>query len=599
LNDLKLSFRNPVTLQPVTHARSQAIGLFLLGAALTTAEPDPKSLIYSGNYQNGQFESLTFVNSVVGWDLFFDSGFRGGSTTIANVEAGQVWTGHEAFVRPPGSPNSFFTYTNLAPGSLNELDYHATTVGHVLVGSGYVDNGGSGAFTYAGLGMAPEAKLITAGVAVEFSATDPGSFSTTGSSVITAYKSMFQGTGLGPGVPRPEVINSSWGGGDPSATSNESLAIDGLARQNAAIAFVVSAGNGGSSAVVSSPAAGYNNISVGSLGGSSFLTPSDFSSGGKADFYNPQDNGGTTYTGVRAAVDIAAPGERLFLAAYFGDSGTIGNSPALSGLVRTPSPADQYFLNLDGTSYSAPIVAGGIALLKDVAKTDLFFNHNGNPDAFDTRVVKSVLMAGADKTEGWNNGQNSSNVTSQALDLKTGAGAMNLETSAEVYFFGTRDLAGNSGGSIGTAGWDYGTITLGTNMEYVFSSPFTQEMTLNVALNWFSVTTFNPNTDVGTNVAFSDLNLQVWQLDGLGQFTNKVGESMSLYNNTEFLRFDSLAAGQYGLRVTYDGKIFDTSNAVNSEAFGLAWRAVAVPEPSGIVILLGAVLVSLRRRRAV
>lgn len=587
-----------MTQQPPTHERIRAIGLFLLGSALATAEPDPKSLIYSGNYQNGQFESLTFVNSVVGWDLFFNSGFRGGSTTIANVEAGQVWTGHEAFVRPPGSPSSFYTFTNPAPGSLNELDYHATTVGHVLVGSGYIDNGGSGAFTYAGLGMAPEAKLITAGVAVEFSSTDPGSFSTTGASVITAYKSMFQGTGLGPGVPRPDVINSSWGGGDPSAMSNESLAIDGLARQNASVAFVASAGNGGSLAAVSSPAAGYNNISVGSLGGSSFLTPSEFSSGGKADFFNPQDNGGTTYTGVRAAVDIAAPGERLFLAAYFGDSGAIGNSPALSGLVQTPPPTDQYFLNMDGTSYSAPIVAGGIALLKDVAKTDLFYNHNGNPDAFDTRVVKSVLMAGADRTEGWDNGQNQSNVTTQALDLKTGAGAMNLNSSAEVYFFGTRDVVGNSGGGIGSAGWDSGAITLGTNMEYVFSSPFTQEMSLSVALNWFSVTSFDPNIDTGSLVAFSDLNLQVWQLDGQGQFTTMVGESMSLYNNTEFLRFDSLAAGQYGLRVTYDGKIFDTSNAVNSESFGLAWRSAAVPEPSGSVILLGAVLVSLRRRRA-
>jgi hypothetical protein len=33
-------------------------------------EDEPKSLIYSGFYQNGAFDSLTFVNEVVGWNTF-------------------------------------------------------------------------------------------------------------------------------------------------------------------------------------------------------------------------------------------------------------------------------------------------------------------------------------------------------------------------------------------------------------------------------------------------------------------------------------------------------------------------------------------------
>jgi hypothetical protein len=571
--------------------------LFFASGPLAAAQTGPQSLIYSGNYQNGAFGSLTFLNEVVGWDLFFNNRFRGGSTVIANVEAGQVWTGHEVFVRAPGAPTAFHTYTNPAAGSLNELDYHATTVGHVLVGSGYIEQAGGGAYTFAGLGMAPAAGLITAGVAVEFSASNPGSFSTTEASVVTAYKAMFQGTGLGVGVPRPDVINSSWGGSDPSATSGESLAIDGLARQNPTVAFVASAGNGGSSTAVSSPAAGYNNIAVGSLGGSSFLTPSGFSSGGKTDFYNPMDQGGTLYTGVRAAVDIAAPGERLLLAAYLGDSGTIGASTALAGWVQTPSPTDRYFTNMDGTSYSAPLVAGGIALLKDVAKTDPFLNLNATPVAFDTRVIKSVLMAGADKTEGWNNGQNAFNVTTQALDLTTGAGAMNLSTAATVYLFGTRDLAESVGGAIDAVGWDSATIPLGSTLEYVFASPFTTEMTLNVALNWFSVRDFTSTTDTGADLAFSDLNLQVWQLDDQGQFATKIGESMSLYNNTEFLRFDAIDAGRYGLKVSFPSMIYDTTGSVSSEAFGLAWNAIAIPEPGVMALSWGALALCLRRRR--
>ncbi len=560
--------------------------LLCLSVCLTSAQTNPGSLIYSGDFQNGQLYNATFVNSVVGWDLFFQSGFLGGSTVIANVEAGQVWSGHEVFVRPPGEPQGFFTYTNPAANSLNQLDDHATTVGHVLVGSGYLGKTDAGFNSYStfGLGMAPAARLISAGIAVEFSATIPGSFSTTEASVITAYKSMFQGTGLGAGVPRPDVINSSWGGGgDASAIASESLAIDGLARQNASVAFVVSAGNGGSTATVQSPAAGYNNISVGSLGGSAFRTPSTFSSDGMADFFIPNKEGGITLTGARAAVDIAAPGEGLVLAAYLGNSGT------------NPSPTNLYFTNADGTSYSAPIVAGGIALLKDVAKTSLFYNYNSNPNAFDTRVIKSVLMAGADKTDGWNNGQDALNVTTQALDLKTGAGAMNLNTTAAIYLFGTRDLDEINRVPIEKYGWDSATISLGSTLEYVFAAPFTSDTALNVALNWFSVRGFDTNTDTGSDIAFADLNLQVWMLDDQGHFATKVGESMSLYNNTEFLRLESLAAGQYGLKVTYADNIFDTSGTVNSETFGLSWYAI--PEPSGMTLLFASLIVCLRRRR--
>jgi hypothetical protein len=478
-------------------------------------------------------------------------------------------------------------------GALNQLDYHATTVGHVLAGSGYVDQNGSPAFTYVGLGMAPEARVVSGGIATEFSSTAPGSFSITQQSMVTAYRDFFQGNNLAPGVSELDVINSSWGGGgDASASAPESLVLDGLARQNPSVALVLSAGNGGAGGV-SSPASGFNNLSVGSLGGPTFLTPSSFSSSGLADFYNPET--GITLSGVRAVVDLAAPGESLFLAAYLGNSGSIG--AALPSLVQAPLPADQYFLNLDGTSYSAPIVAGGIALLKDVAKTDAFYNHLGNSDAFDTRVIKSVLMAGSKETEGWNNGQNAMNVTTQALDVRTGAGALDLVAAADVYFFGTRELATDGGGVIANAGWDSATIDLGSTFEYRFATEFTQAMALTVALNWFSVRDFNNPTDGGADLAFANLDLQVWSLDSGGQFLAKVGESSSTYNNTEFLRLDALVAGRYGLRVLFGSLVFDTTDAVTNEYYGLAWQAVAVPEPSCFAFLAAALGLLSRRKR--
>jgi len=563
-----------------------------LGVPLALAQVRPESLIFSGNYQNGAFESLTFVNSVVGWDGFFNAGFRGGSTVIGNIEAGHVWFGHEVFNRSAATANRFHTHDNLAAGSLDEMDYHATTVGHVLAGSGFILPNSN---TFAGLGMAPAATLVSGAVATNFSSTVLGSFSVTSASVVSVYEDFFRGNGLGTGVDRLDVINSSWGGGDPAGKSNETLAMDGLARQNASVAHVVSAGNN-AGGLASAPAAGFNNISVGSLGGPSFLRPSAFTATGMADFHNPVT--GVTHTGVRVAVDIAAPGERLFLSAYLGDSGSIGASSTLAGLVVEPSPTDQYFFNLDGTSYASPIVAGGIALLKDVAKTDIFLNHNGNVAAFDTRVVKSVIMAGARETIGWDNGQNSFNVTTQALDAAAGAGSLDLEAAADVYFFGSRDVLGAGGGVIAEVGWDAGTINLGGVLEYVFAAEFSQEMTLNVALNWFSVRGYDDLAGGGADLAFSNLNLQVWQLDSDGGFVAQVGASESVYNNTEFLRIASIAPGSYGLRVLHQGMVFNTGETADAEAFGLAWRAVAIPEPTllGLSGLGG--LLFLKRRRA-
>lgn len=552
--------------------------------------------ILSGVFEDGAFQPLTFVNSVGGWNTFFNAGYLGSGRIIANVEAGLVWGEHDWFLRPDGSP-AFVGKTLVGTGALGELDYHATMVGHVLAGTGYVAGSDPEQFYYYGLGMAPMAEIWSGAIATSFSTTQTGSFETTTESTVSVYRAFFQGIpDVSLNIVKPDVINSSWGGAD--LQSPEMVAIEGLARQNPTVAFVAAAGNDGSNPVVA-PASTFNSITVGSLGGASFLQPSAFSSHGQADFYNPVT--GVTLEGVRAAVDIAAPGENLILAAYLGPTGSLGaaNDPNVQG---DPSPTDWFFYNESGTSFAAPLVSGGIALLKDVAANYYFFDPLGLAIANDTRVIKSVLMAGAMETEGWDNGQSVNGdgaiLTTQALDYTTGAGALDLDRAVGIYLLSdTRDVSGDVGGAISATGWDFGTVGRLQSNDYLFSNPFETPVELTVSLNWFSGSSFNDGTGLGENLSFTDLNLQVWQVVE-GTLVMLVAESSSLYNNAEFLRVD-LPAGSYALRITFNGLVYETvPESVTGEEYGLAWHAV--PEPGTLLLLVfaGAVIVfGLRNRR--
>jgi hypothetical protein len=565
-----------------------------LCASITHAQQKP-NIIRLELDENDVAVDFDFVNPVTGWQDYFNAGFRGGSTSIGILESGHAWFGHEAFIRPPGSPAAFTTWNNNAPDAINELDYHATTVAHVAAGSGYVPTNG-GSYTFAGLGMAPEARVVTGTIATSFS-TDPdnlGGFNISTPSLVTAYKEFFRGTNVG----KLDVINSSWGGGgDGAANSTDSLSLDGLAFQNPTTAHVISAGNGGN-AQVGAPGNGFNNISVGSLGGLNYDTPSTFSSKGLADFHNPVT--GITTQDARVAVDIAAPGEDFFLAAYLGNSGSIGaiqpNLPPNSNLIaQEPPPTDLYFTAISGTSYSAPIVAGGIALLKDVARDGIGETPQTHPDSFDTRTIKSVIMAGSDATVGWNNGQNQFNVTTQALDTTTGAGQLNLLGAANVYLADTRD---SDGGPVSTSGWALTTVNINESVDFVFNRAFNIHSSLTIALNWFAVRDFD-DTTLGEDIAFANLDLQIWQLDDQGGFLTMVGASQSTYNNTEFLRINSLAPGQYAMRVLFPEMIYDTSTTpLTSETFAIAWSAIPEPGSSLLIACSLIVVAGIRRRRS-
>lgn len=535
-----------------------AVALFwAAGSAARAAGPD----IFTAPFQDGEPVWVSFVNDLVGWRPYAEAGFLGSSTVVGNVEAGLLWTGHEVFVRDPAVTNGFIAYTN--PHALNELDFHATMVGHVLAGSGFDGTN----YMLAGIGMVPQATLVSAAVATAFSTNNAGAFNTSYLSVVAPYRALMTGDG----APQADVINSSWGGPDPAAAGPEALALDGLAAQNPSAMLVSSAGNGGGEDI-GWPGSGYNGVTVGALGGNNFLVPADFTSRGLADFSNPVT--GVTTTNARAAVHLAAPGVYFFLAAYLGDEG--GLSAALPGLTEEPSPTDLYFIDMSGTSFAAPMVAGGAAVLKDAANRDPLLNLQGLSNAPDTRVVKSVLMAGAQATFGWDNGQESDPDgavrTTQALDAATGAGALELERAGSAYLQGTRDVAGVAGGSVLERGWDFGTVAVGGRNDYLFGGAFGQPVDLTVSLNWFAGRTFDMATDLGSDLSFADLNLEVWEVTD-GTFASLVGTSSTVFGNSEYLRLGLSGDRTYGLRVRFDGLVFDQTAGVTSESYGLAWFA--------------------------
>jgi hypothetical protein len=488
------------------------------------------------------------VNYLVGADSFYNAGIYGQSASAANVEAFHAWSGHETLTQV----SEQFTGT----GALGSLGDHATAVTSVIAGRGNL--------WYHQAGIAFFADIKSGAIAtVDYG---NGSFDFTTESLISTYSHFFG---------QVDTINSSWGGGgDPTGSSFETVVLDGLALQNPRTTFVVAAGNSGPGAnQVGGPANGYNSISVAALGNANtFDQLASFSSGGPQDYWDPIRG---TVSGVRAAVDVAAPGEDLVGAAY------VPGNPQ----------NNLYYTGIAGTSFAAPIVTGGATLMDSASRL-----YGLNDESRDARVIKSVLMTSADKISGWDNGQSLLGgvvTTTQGLDYYSGAGSLDLHNTYTTYLTGTRDVAGLGGGNVNNIGWDYGALnSVGAHNDYVINQALQAGTMLTTTLDWFR----NRGTN-GDDSAFADLNLEVWD----STFTHRIARSVSQYNNTEHLYFSVPTTGNYGLRVTYNQQMFGDVGATD---YGLSWSGTpsaiqSIPEPGvGMLFLLGGVTIFATRRIA-
>jgi hypothetical protein len=583
------------------------IAAFFVTCGLLFADDDPPlhlgdaDYILESGYPNptrlpGPFTGAYDANQLLGATRFYDAGYTGTRSLMANIEAGYIWNGHETM-----------THVGLIPTSgsaLGEFDRHATAVGMLMGGR----IGGTDPGNYQ-RGIAPDAQLYSGAIATSWTGTRFTSsffFDRFGISTYGPYRAAFT-TGISTpgGIRTADVINSSWADNIASGTTgNDQLAstLDALANANPHTLFVVAAGNSGAGPnQVASPASGYNNLTVGALqsNGGLYNMPSAFTSGGPNNYQDPN----LFVNNARQVVDIAAPGENVSSAYYGGQTG--GNGPSLPGSPDGPAGGPNYYTHtIAGTSFAAPAVAGGVALLYDAS----YANFPANPNARDARVMKAVIMNAADKTIGWNNGQTPNPngfggvVTTQGLDNRVGTGRMNLNRAYDQLLSGTADVAGTLAGPMGlvnSTGWDYGQVGQGVTNDYEINSPLQAGTSFTATLDWYrdrqpvGTTSFSDNS-------FDNLDLELWS-DVAGIPINQISVSNSRYNDTEHFSFLIPTTGQYMLRVRWTEELFDVvpGGDLNIEQYGVAWTTATVPEPATIVMaaaLFGGCLLVSRRR---
>ena len=543
------------------------------------------------------------INTFLGADRYYDhtTPITGQSTISSNLEAGFFWNGHETLQHVATTTTNFVADPVSSWGGASidaKYDRHATWAAMLIGGRDTVSGN-----QVLSQGIAPGTDLRSAAIASNWvSPAYALSFNLTLDSFLTPYEQTF-------GV--ADVVNSSYGFTDPDGTDSLSIVMDAYCFQNPFTTYVVSAGNAGpASNTVGSPGSDYNAITVGALSpANAYDVAAGFSSRAPQDFgYIDENNATVTVAGVRAAVDVSAPGFSLVAAFYGGQNG--GNNASLANSSDQGSNPAAYSNGISGTSFAAPLVAGGASLVASAAKT--LPSLSANPAAAQSVVVKALLLNGAAKTTGWDNGQQTVTVgsdtflrTTQSLDWATGTGRMNLDTTFDLQVNGQTDVPGTGSGDLGDVvrtGWDYGEAIVGTTNDYVIAEPLLGGTTFTATLTWLRNRFFDSANRTYADVAQADLNLSVWALDGSDDFTSLIASSESLYNTVEHLSFTLPVTGSYGLRIGYPLNTFDNTignvwgDVNNPQDYAVSWQAV--PEPNTLVLLATAAAgLALRARR--
>ena len=519
------------------------------------------------------------VNSFVGAERFYNAGFTGSTANVAIIEGGNPWLGHDA---------TQTTQNFAVSGAIQQEAQHPTWTTAVAAG---FDPSGTNE-RERGIAFGADAwsiSLLTSALANPLSGS--GSFATNPITIFRSFDAAMR-TGSLTGGETADVVNLSWGSSNengPGLSLNDVLADAFVAETG--VSITASAGNGGQGSF-STPGVGLNTINVGSTGQGDRLPVFDgissFSSRGFSGFFDrdntdPGTGNPLIFADAHIPVDIVAPGQDLTLPDF--DS--------------TPDAAE-FEPNVGGTSFSAPTVAGGVALLTDAGNQEL----GSNPIATDARVVKAVLMNSADRGfAGFDNGQNIDGsgvlTTTQALDPAFGAGQMDLDAAFDQFLAGTTDLAGTDGGEVQSIGWDFGAVEDGQTQIYTVDTMLQGGTEFSATLAWQATFELGltPGQESVADDRFADLDLSVFELDANGNVIETLAQSISAFQSEEHLSFVLDDDAFIGFGVTAFGDVWDFGADETLTEFAVAFAGTPVPAPFGVGVLGVAGLFAARRRR--
>jgi autotransporter-associated beta strand protein len=315
----------------------------------------------------------------------------------------------------------------------------------------------------------------------------------------------------------PRVINASWVGNNNTAPSN----IDTLRRldytierDNTIVVVGVSNNDFGSTDVPALLASSYNSIAVGMSGGGSSIGPTKYAEG----------------IG-RSKPDLVAPGDR--------------------------------------TSYATPLVAGAAALLLQTANGNSAWSQAANPEA-----IRALLLAGAAK-DAWSDW---SHTQARPLDVRYGAGQLNIDRSYQILTAGRRSPSNTS--YVPGTGWTFDTFAAGASRpdtrRFFFQVAAGQPVDFSAVLAWdrHVANTGSYFSPVFTS-SLATLNLKLYQAGPAFSLFTLLDQSTSTVDNVQDLFERTLAPGQYALQVTR------TDSRAEDWDYSLAWQLLPQPQWNG------------------
>ncbi|MCF7958131.1 MAG: S8 family serine peptidase [Phycisphaerae bacterium] len=392
------------------------------------------------------------------------------------------------------------------PNDLFEPSYHASMIGGILWGNDpNAHDSPLGDFHYRGI--APEATVD-----------------------IYSAKWFIKNRILRPyqGSLNADVVNISWGSNLNSLlTLFWQSKFDALAiRENCLV--VAAAGNGNQqTGVIDKPASGYNVLSVGATGSLGEYPKS-------LNYIRPplpsQSSFGPTDDG-RCKPDMIAPGM------------TLGPNTQDESGYSHDSQSIAY------SSYATPHVTGVAALLIDAAR------QSRQENADDPRVIKALLLNGANKLIGWHKGMcGPYDDEDVPLDYQQGAGMVDAVKSHRQLMAGQYDWDNfdtNLQSNRQLEGWDFNHVKYDGNdpnseRTYYFSKPLQAGTNFTATLCWYH--RYNSNI-IHTPQRLNFLGLELWSLDDQGSLLERLDYSTSIIDNLQHIYYHCQKTSQVALVV--------------------------------------------------